>query len=83
MTRYLNRREQVEYLKGLGLKISKPQLDKLACKGGGPEYQIWGNQAVSTPEQLDAWVDAKLTAPRRSTSDHRVETSATVPTGAR
>jgi hypothetical protein len=66
--RYLNRREQVAYCNDRGLKISKPQLDKLACKGGGPDYQIWGNQAVSTPEQLDAWIASKLSPPRKSTS---------------
>jgi hypothetical protein len=66
---FLNRRKQVAYCQERGLKISVPQLNKLASKGGGPEYQIWGNQAVSTPEQLDAWIASKLTAPRKSTSD--------------
>ena len=50
--RYLNRREQAEYCRERGLKITKSQLTKLAHTGGGPEYQLWGNQAVSTPEKL-------------------------------
>ena len=74
MTHYLNRREQAEYCNKRGLKVSAPTLGKLASVGGGPEYQIWGNQAVSTPEQLDAWIKNKLTAPRKSTSDvHELE----------
>ena len=67
--RYLNRREQAEYCRERGLKITQSQLTKLAHTGGGPEYQLWGNQAVSTPEKLNAWIDGKLTSPRRSTSD--------------
>jgi hypothetical protein len=66
---YLDRREQVEYLRRRGLKITKSTLDKLAHTGRGPLYQIFGNRAVSTPENLDAWIDAKLTTPRRSTSE--------------
>jgi hypothetical protein len=81
--RYLDRREQAAYLTQRGLKITKSQLDKLAHLGGGPVYQIWGNRAVATPENLDAWAEAQLSLPRRSTSDHSVETAATVPTGAR
>ena len=68
-TRYLNRREQAAYLNERGLKATKAGLDKLASIGGGPEYQIWGNQAVSTPEQLDTWIEGKLTAPRRNSSN--------------
>ena len=66
MQRYLDRNEQVEYLKERGLRVTKNTLQKLATTGGGPEYQIFGNKAVSTPEALDAWVAAKLSAPRRS-----------------
>jgi hypothetical protein len=69
MTRYLNRSQQAEYCQQRGLKITKSQITKLAHIGGGPEYQIWGNRAVSTPEQMDDWIAARLSAPRRSTSE--------------
>jgi len=36
-----------------------------------PAYQIFGNIAVYTPGSLDAWADAKLRAPKHSTSDDR------------
>ena len=69
MTHYLNRREQADYCQQRGLKITPAQITKLAHTGGGPEYQIWGNQAVSTPEQMDQWIESKLSPPRRSTSE--------------
>ena len=62
MQRYLDRNEQVEYLKERGLRVTKNTLQKLATTGGGPEYQIFGNKAVSTPEALDAWVDITIGA---------------------
>jgi hypothetical protein len=67
--RYLNRKEQADYCKQRGLKMTPHHLAKLACTGGGPEYQIWGNQAVATPQQMDTFIADKLSAPRRSTSE--------------
>ena len=61
--RYLNRREQAEYCNERGLKITAAMLGKLAHLGGGPEYQIWGNQAVSTEEWLDEFIARRLRAP--------------------
>jgi hypothetical protein len=69
MTRYLNRREQAEYCQARGLSITKSVLDKMAHTGRGPAYQIWGNKAVSTPEQMDEWIASRLSATRRSTSE--------------
>jgi hypothetical protein len=68
-TRYLNRREQAQYCRDRGLKITRSQLTKLAHFGGGPKYMIWGNVAVSTPEWMDEFIASKLSVPRRSTSD--------------
>ena len=67
--RYMNRREQAQYCQERGLKITPAQITKLAHTGGGPKYQYWGNQAVSTPEWMDEFIASKLTAPRRSTSE--------------
>ena len=66
---YLTRPEQAEYLTERGLPTTKNTLQKYATVGGGPEYRIWGNKALSTPAQLDAWADSKLRAPKRSTSE--------------
>lgn len=69
MFRYLNRREAAAYLTERGLKTSFNTLQKMVTTGGGPLYQIYGNRAVYTPENLDAYVDTKLSAPRYSTSE--------------
>lgn len=68
--RFLDRRAQAEYLtQKRGLKTTKAMLDKLASQGGGPEYWIWGNRAVSTEKKLDEWADERLGTPRCSTSE--------------
>lgn len=68
-THYHSRAASAEYLKKRGLPITKATLQKYATVGGGPIYQIFGNRALYTEENLDAWADEKLSAPRRSTSD--------------
>jgi hypothetical protein len=67
--KYLTRPEAAQYLTERGLPISKLTLQKLATLGGGPPYRIWGNKALHQPADLDAWAEAKLSAPRRSTSE--------------
>ena len=68
--KFLTRPEQSAYLKATyNLTYSAKTLTKLATTGGGPAYQLWGNKAVSTSDQLDAWVQQKLSAPRKSTSE--------------
>jgi hypothetical protein len=75
MTDFLSRVEAAEYLKAKGLKTTSNTLQKLATVGGGPVYQIFGSRAVYTPANLDAWAEAKLSAPRRSTSEVRNATA--------
>ena len=67
--RYRDRREAAEYLTERGLKISRNTLQKMATVGGGPKYRRFGTRAVYTDADLDAWASAKLSAPRRSTSE--------------
>ena len=67
--RYLNRQEAADYLSARGLRVTRNTLQKHASAGGGPEYCIFGNRALYTREKLDAWAQAKLSAPRRSTSE--------------
>jgi hypothetical protein len=68
---YLDRQEAAAYLTARGQKTSKLFLQKLATVGGGPLYQLYGNRALYTPENLDAWADGRLSSPRRSTSERR------------
>jgi hypothetical protein len=69
MREYLTREEASAYLTGRGLKITKTTLQKMATLGGGPTYAIFGSRALYTPSNLDAWAEAKLSAPRASTSE--------------
>lgn len=65
---FFDRKEAARRLTEQGLKTSPATLTKLACVGGGPEYRIFGNRAVYTEAALSEWAEAKLSAPRRSTS---------------
>jgi hypothetical protein len=69
MREYLTRAEAAAYLTERGLPISKNTLQKMACLGGGPPYQIFGNKALHRPAELEEWAAAKLSAPKRSTSE--------------
>jgi hypothetical protein len=53
-----------------GFPCSKAWLAKLACVGGGPEYLLAGKFPIYPVASLDAWAQARLSAPRRSTSEH-------------
>ena len=68
--RYLTRQEAAVHLSACGLLITKNTLQKLATVGGGPKYAIFGNRALYTPENLQAWATARLDDLfRRSTSE--------------
>jgi hypothetical protein len=66
---YLLRPESADFLTEHGFPTTKNTLQKYATTGGGPVYRIFGNRALYTPDDLLAWAEAKLSAPRRSTSD--------------
>lgn len=68
--KYLTRPEQAAYLLNeWNIRYSPKTLTKLATTGGGPQYILFGNRALSTPEWLDAWVADKRSMPRTSTSE--------------
>jgi hypothetical protein len=67
--KYLTRPQAEVHLKERGLPTTKGTLQKYASVGGGPIYRIFGNRAVYTADDLDAWAEEKLSAPRRSTSE--------------
>jgi hypothetical protein len=65
----LSRKAAAVYIRDRGLSCTHLSLTKFAHKGGGPVYQIFGSRAVYTPEDLDAWIESKLSPPRRSSSE--------------
>lgn len=70
--RFLDRSEAAEYLTSRGLRFSKNTLQKLVTTGGGPAYRRFGNRAVYAREDLDAWIESKLSAPRYTAASHGV-----------
>jgi hypothetical protein len=51
-----------------GMPCSTKWLAKLAVIGGGPIYRKAGRYPLYAKEDLDAWAESRLSAPRRSTS---------------
>lgn len=61
---FLLRKEAAQYLTERGLPTSPNTLQKWATTGGGPLYQRYGKHALYRPANLDAFAEAKLSAPR-------------------
>lgn len=66
--KFLDRAEAAEHITRRGLRTSKNTLQKYVTVGGGPVYRRFGNRAVYLAADLDAWVDEKLSAPRRTSA---------------
>lgn len=75
MQQRLNRTEAAAFLVANGFPTTKLTLQKFACVGGGPEYQLFGNRALYTPEKLLEWAEGRLSTPRHSTSEIEPRTS--------
>lgn len=74
---YLRRKEAGEYLKNKYGFGSAKTLAKLACvSSDGPLFHKAGSAALYKPADLDAWAQAKISAPKSSTSDHGQEDGA-------
>jgi hypothetical protein len=52
-----------------GLRVAKATLAKWRSTGGGPRFEKAGATPLYRLEFLDEWATAKISAPRRSTSD--------------
>ena len=66
MPKYRTRKGASVYIyEKFGVNYSANTLQKFACVGGGPEYQIIGNRSVYTDAILDEWMDTRVSAPRR------------------
>lgn len=66
--RRVSRKKSAQYLTDHGYEISHNTLQKLACVGGGPEYEKWGNRCLYLPEKLIEWAESRL-KPCRNTND--------------
>lgn len=66
--KFLNRAEAAQYLTSQGLATAKTTLQKWVTTGEGPTYRRFGHRAVYLTDDLDAWAQRKLSAPRCSSS---------------
>lgn len=67
--KFLRRADAAKYVREKwGMPCSAKWLAKLAVVGGGPIYRKAGRFPLYRPTDLDAWVEDRLDAPRRSTS---------------
>ena len=68
--RFLRRKEASDYVKEqYGVPCEDSTLAKYASTGGGPVFRKFGGKAMYTPEDLDRWVEEKLTPPQASTAE--------------
>jgi hypothetical protein len=68
---YLRREAAAEYIKKKwGLPCSSKTLAKLAVVGGGPVFRKSGRYPIYTFDDLDEWVQSRISKPVRSTSEH-------------
>ena len=67
--RYLRRANAAHYVCATwGIPCSAKWLAKLAVTGGGPIYRKAGRFPIYSAPDLDRWAEARIGAPRRSTS---------------
>ena len=67
--KYLIRAQAAAYVRETwGLPCSRAWLAKLAVVGGGPVFRKAGKTPLYSPADLDLWAQARIGAPRASTS---------------
>jgi hypothetical protein len=65
----LTREQVAEALTNAGFPVRHATLATKATRGGGPPYRLFGNKPLYRWSDALAWAEARLSAPRRSTSD--------------
>lgn len=52
-----------------GVRRTPSTLRRLRCTGGGPRYRLMNKRPYYTEHDLITWVESRLSAPVRSTSE--------------
>lgn len=65
----LTRQELGAALRGRGYPVADKSLATMATRGGGPPYQLFGRRPLYRWGDALSWAEARLTLPRRSTSE--------------
>jgi hypothetical protein len=69
MQKFATTQESSAHLKERGLPISAARLRDLRTTGGGPRFRKFGRFVRYEIEELNAWAEARLSEPRRSTTE--------------
>ena len=72
----LSRKCVAEALTTAGFPITQNTLRTKACRGGGPPYRTFGRATLYRWADALAWAEARLSAPRGSTSEADAQKSA-------
>jgi hypothetical protein len=70
-----------QWLTEHGIRRSPLTLRKLRCLGGGPTYRLLNGKPLYTEADLIAWIEARLSAPLRNSSE-ATKLAAASPAGA-
>ena len=65
----LTREQTGAALTAAGFPVKPKTLATLASRGGGPAYQLFSSRALYRWGTALSWAQARLSAPRRSTSE--------------
>ena len=65
---YLTDKSATEHIRKKGIPAGDNFLGKAASSGTGPTFRYSGRYRVYTAEDLDAWIEARLSAPLRKTN---------------
>jgi hypothetical protein len=76
--RLLRRKSTAEALTESGYPISEKTLATMASRTGGPPYFKFGRAVVYRWADALGWAESRLSAPRRTTSEARDGTTASV-----
>jgi hypothetical protein len=68
-TARLRRKATAEALSEAGFPVTEKTLATKAVRGGGPPYQTFGRTVLYRWDHALAWAEARLSEPRRSTSE--------------
>jgi hypothetical protein len=66
----LTRDQTAAALTACGFPVKAKTLSTKASRGGGPPYQLFGPRVLYRWEDALQWAQARLTEPRRSTSEN-------------
>jgi hypothetical protein len=70
LAKYLRRAQAAQYVRNqYGFPCSTALLDKLASLGGGPVYRRANRVPLYAREDLDAWAEARISAPMGKASE--------------